>query len=301
MAGANITYKVVGRYMNGKEVVGYHFIGSDNSPLALNKERTIYLIGKGVIENMRISTNNGEIIIRGKGINLNTLPVYDESKDKYRPGQVSQQAAASSAQARGVDNRNNMSNFKIVKRIMKGTNCIGYVLEDIVGNLRNVSRDTVIEYAKNNRISNAILNKVTDPSTGQLTFALRGVNGCQFKKLPIMIVDEAGRIIDPKSNKSLTTIRAARMKSAGHILNRTNGRVDRFTVGDFVVINVDGHLKVVPGQTFITEYVPEKGQKTATCDHCLNCLSDYTLEIYGSSSMVINPNQALTWAMARHI
>lgn len=41
MANMHITYKVVGRYMNGKEVDGYHFIGSDNSSLALNKERTI--------------------------------------------------------------------------------------------------------------------------------------------------------------------------------------------------------------------------------------------------------------------
>lgn len=300
MAGANVTYKVVGRYMNGKELIGYHFIGSDNSPLILNKDRTIYLIGKGVIENMRISTNNGEVIIRGKGINLNTLPVYDESKDKYRPGSVSQQAAASNAQARGVGNRNNMSNFKIVKRIMSGTTCIGYVLEDIVGNLKNVNRDKVIEYARDNRISNAVLSKVTDPATNKLTFALRGVNGCSIKKLPVMIVDESGRIVDPNLNKSMTTIRAARMKSAGHITNHINGKVDRFTVGDFVVINVDGQLKVIPGQVFITEYIPEREQRTATCDHCLNCLSDYTLEIYGNCSMIINPEQALTWAMARH-
>lgn len=300
MSGINVTYKVVGRYMNGKELIGYHFIGSDNSPLILNKERTIYLIGKGAIENMRISTNNGELIIRGKGINLNTLPVYDESKDKYRPGYVSQQASVSNAQVRGVGNRNNMSNFKIVKRIMDGQKCAGYVLEDIVGNLKNVDRDRVIEYAKNNRISNAILNRVTDPNTGQPTFALRGVNGCSIKKLPIMIVDESGRIVDPKTNKSMVTIRAARMKSAGHIANRVTGKIDRFTVGDFIVVNVDGQIKVVPGRTFITEYTPEKGQKSATCDHCLNCVSDYTLEIYGSNAIVLSPDSTLTWAIARH-
>lgn len=301
MPGVNITYKVVGRYMNGKELDGYHFIGSDNSSLYLNKERTIYMIGKGLIENMRVSTNNGEVLIRGKGVNLNNLPVYDEGKQKYRPGAVSQNAANSSARASEIDSRNNMAKFKIVKRIMQGTSCIGYVLEDVSGNLRNATRETVLECARTNRISNAVLNKVTDPKTGKIMPALRGVNGCSIKKLPIMVIDSSGRIVDPKSNSSLAVIRAIRMKSAGQVININSNRIERFTVGDFIMINVDGSLKVVPGQRFITEYRPDKSSKSATCDACLECLYDYAIEIYGNNTTVITPEQAMTWSMAKHV
>ena len=301
MSGMNITYKVVGRYMNGKELDGYHFIGSDNSTLYLNKERTIFMIGKGLIENMRINTNNGEIIIRGKGVNLNALPVYDCGKQSYRPGANSQNAANSSARASEIDSKNNMGKFKVIKRIMQGVKCIGYVLEDVSGNVRNIDRDTVIECARTNRLSNAIVNKIKDPETGELTYALRGVNGCNIRKLPIMIIDDAGRIVDPKVNKNLAIIRAVRMKSAGQVKHSASGKIARFTVGDFIMINVDGTLKVVPGQRFITEYRPEKSTSTATCDHCLECLSDFTVEIYGNPVMTVTPDQAKTWAMARHI
>lgn len=301
MNGVNITYKVVGRYMNGKEVAGYHFIGSDNSSMALDKKTTIQIINRGLVENMRITTNNDELIIRGKGINLNTLPVYDESKQKYRPGAVSQNAANSSNRASGIDSRNNMATFKIIKRIMRKTSCIGYVLEDVSGNTRKVSRETVIECASNNRISNAVVNKVIDPVTGNPTFALRGVNGCSIKKLPIMIVDDEGKIIDPAVNKDVAIIRATRMKSAGQVANRSTGKVDRFTVGDFIIINISGKLEVIPGPIFVKNYRPEKECGTATCDYSLDCLADYTIEIYGNNAMVISPEQAKTWLMAKHI
>lgn len=299
MANMHITYKVVGRYMNGKEVDGYHFIGSDNSSLALNKERTIYFIGKGLIENMRISANNGEVLIRGKGVNLNNLPVYDESKQKYRPGAISQNAANSSARAREIDSRNNMSKFKIVKRIMQGTSCVGYVLEDVSGNIRNVSRDTVLECARTNRLSNAVVNKVTDPKTGALTYALRGVNGCQIKRLPILIIDQSGRIVDPTKSVSGVVIRATRMKHGG-IVTHVNGSSQTFGVGDFLMVNPSGQIRIVPGTEFIQNYTPESSLTTATCDHCLECVSDYTVEIYGSNAIVLNPSFVLTWNVAKH-
>ena len=124
MTGLAITYRVVGRYMDGKEILGYHFIGSDNSDIQLNKERTIYMIGKGLIENMRIQTVNGEIIIRGKGINLNKLPVYDEGKNEYRNTGASRVAASSSVHGKNTSIRNNMAQYKVTKRIMQKNNCI---------------------------------------------------------------------------------------------------------------------------------------------------------------------------------
>ena len=127
MAGVAITYRVVGRYMRGKETTGYHFIGSDDSSVQLNKERTIYMIGKGLIENMRIQTDGDEIVIRGKGINLLSLPVYDESKQDFRNNSASQLVANSNVQPKNTSINNNMAQYTIIKRIMSKNNCIGLV------------------------------------------------------------------------------------------------------------------------------------------------------------------------------
>jgi hypothetical protein len=249
---------------------------------------------------MRISTNNGEVIIRGKGINLNSLPVYDEGKQKYRPGVVSQNVAVASAKPREIQSRTNMEKFKIIKRIMDKTSCVGYVLEDVSGNTRRISRETVLKLAEGNRISNAVVSKTFDQVTGQQVVSLRGVNGCSLKQLPILIV-EGGRIVDPSTNKSSVTIRAVRMKCAGQIVNNSSKSVDRFNVGDFIIVKVDGNLKVIPGTEFIQKYRPEKSCSAATCDNYLDCLSDYTIEIYGSNSTKVSPNQVKTWAMAKHV
>ena len=70
----------------------------------------------------------GNIIIRGKGVNLNNLPVYDIGKDKYRNTDISQQAANSKVDvSKKIEYANAMGQYYIIKRIMLKTNCVGYV------------------------------------------------------------------------------------------------------------------------------------------------------------------------------
>lgn len=289
MAYNNITYRVVGRYMDGKEISAYHFIGSNNESFIFNKENTIYMIGKGLIENMRISTCKGEVIIRGKGINLNKLPVYDESKNQYR--NIEEQ------QGKNTDNK--MAKLTIVKRIMCKTNCVGYVVKDVSGAERKLKREDVIKLVSERRISNAKLNRTIDPNTGLPTFALRG-DGCALKKLPILILDESGRIIDPLINKNEVVIRAVRMKTGGMIKIPSAGMVKRFSAGDFIIVNASGELDMIPGEKFISNYVYDREHRQATCDYYLYRLEDYTIELYGSPEIRLTPEKVKVWAMAKH-
>ena len=94
MVNPNVLYSVTGRYMDGQKLVAYHLVGEDGSQAQEGKERVIWLIGKGVITNMRLqSGTNGEVIIRGKGVNLNNLPVFDIAKQQFREDETSQAAA----------------------------------------------------------------------------------------------------------------------------------------------------------------------------------------------------------------
>jgi len=302
MAGAVITYRVVGRYMRGKETTGYHFIGSDDSSTQFSKERTIYLIGKGLVENMRIQSDGDEIVIRGKGVNLLSLPVYDESKQDYRNNQASQIVANSNVQPKKTSINNNMAQYTIIKRIMSKNNCIGYVVTDATGAQKKYNRDQVIRLGAEKRLSNAIVQKCADPTgrSSEPILMLRGA-GVNLKELPILLIDNSGKIIDPAADRKEVVIRAARMKHSGVITCITTNAKRYFEVGDYIVIRADGKLGVIKGTEFIKNYVPDREHSEATCDHYLDGLKNYTVEIFGSSIMQLRPEQVKVWAMAKHI
>ena len=118
MVNPNVIYNVTGRYMDGQRLVAYHLVGEDGSQAKEPKERVIILIQQGLISNMRLQVGaNGEAIIRGKKINLNNLPVYDEGKQQFRHDDISQSAANSSVSVKKstVDNANPMGQYRILK------------------------------------------------------------------------------------------------------------------------------------------------------------------------------------------
>lgn len=299
MTNIRVTYKVVGRCLKGKEISAYVFIGSDNSQLILNKDRTIYMIGKGMIENMRIQTVNNEVIIRGKGVNLNTLPAYDENKQSFRGNDASQTVANNGVHPRNTPLTNNMSQFEIVKRIMMKNTCIGYVVRDMAGNTKRLDRQTVVRLGIEKRLSNAVIQRLNNKD-GSNSVVLRGV-GCEIKKLPILIVDEQGKIIDPNVNKNEVVLRAAKMKRGGVITNIVSNRKKFFSFGDFLVCKADGTLDMIQGTEFIRNFKQDTEHGTATCDYYLDKLQDYTVELFGGYATVLNPNQVKTWTMIKHI
>ena len=77
-------YSVVGRYMVGSEVTAYHIVGEDGSQHKATKEQLILLADRGLMLNCRIQMYNGKPLLRGKGVNLGELPVFDEKSGKLK-------------------------------------------------------------------------------------------------------------------------------------------------------------------------------------------------------------------------
>ena len=297
-----ITYRVVGRYMAGKEVTGYHFIGSDGSELSMSKDDTIMMINRNLVDNMRVQPDytNNNIIIRGKGINLNTLPVYDLNKQKFRGNQASNQAANASVNvARGVNDGRNMAQFTIIKRIMDGNNCIGYIVKDFSGSEKKLSKKQIFELAKNKRISNAVVQRSTNMTNGVPDLILRGV-GCNLRQLPSVIVTADGRIVDPTDEKDRVVVRYAKMKRSGKITNINSKEETTFRAGDAVVVKGNGDIVVVPGPEFLAKYIGANDQNNATCDYFLNKVSEYTYQVYGGNMNYFTPEGIKTWPMAKY-
>lgn len=298
MYNANITYRVTGRYMHGQNVTAYHLVGSDGSQLKENKERIIYLIRNGYIENMRIQTVDNQYIIRGKGINLNNLPVFDEGKQQFRNDTMSQHVANSSVQPKRDYNVNPMGQYTITKRIMNKNTCLGYVIVDHSGKETRVSRSKTIELAIKKLISNATAQKYKRPDSDKPDIILRGA-GCDLGKLPILIIGADGKVIDPMVEKQGLTVRAAVMKQAGIIYDNIHNKRLPFESGDFILCNANGSLTPIKREQLKQEFTIDTSTNTATCDDYLANLANFSIEIFGTKPRVLSPENVLTWRIVK--
>lgn len=180
----NVKYNVVGRYMAGSTVSGYHILGSDGSQMKVSKNFLVRLIDKNKVDNCRVQMYNNETIIRGKGININDLPVFDE-----RRGELKHLAITGETEKIGMENPNEVfGKLAITKRIMMGNSCVGYEVTSTNGIVKKLSRDKVIEMASERQIGNARVQRDNDK------VILRGV-GTALDKLPVIIVDANGKEI----------------------------------------------------------------------------------------------------------
>lgn len=301
MFNPNTIYNVTGRYMEGQKIVGYHLLGEDGSQAQETKERVIYLIRKGLISNMRIQMDaNNEAIIRGKGINLNNLPVYDLGKQQFRNNAISQSAANTKVHVKGtVANANPMGQYKILKRIMYKQNCLGYELQDYSGAITRKKRDAVINLAVQKLISNAVAQKYTKPGETTPRLILRGVE-CDLGKLPILIVNEKGKIIDPTVELSELTVRSAYMKRSGIIYNKVNNAKIPFKAGDFILCGANGELSIKSRLDVESTYIKDTESQEAICDSYLNNLSDYHIELFGSKPFQLTADMIKAWAILKY-
>lgn len=175
---SGVKYKVVGRYTSGSTVSAYHIVGDDGTQKKVNKAFLIRLIDKGLVTNCRVQMYNGEPIIRGNGINMNSLPVYDEQKKEMKivRQEVSTEAGTGNA-------RSDLPNVMITKRIMDRSTCLGYEVVNESGESKLFKRDTVIEIALQKQIVNARVQRDGN------NMILRGV-GCSLDKLPVINASE---------------------------------------------------------------------------------------------------------------
>lgn len=301
MINPNITYEVNGRYMDGQKVIGYHLVGKDGSESQENKDRVIWLIGKGIITNMRIQTgNDGEVIIRGKGVNLNNLPVYDPVKDRYRSNGVVQHGInyAVPTKKAPVKNIDITGQYTITHRIMYKNNCIGYQLVDYKGKATRKQRDDVKKLAIQKLISNATVNRYTKQETGKTELILRGVN-CELNKLPILVVDSNGKIVDPTQNKSKFTVRIAYMKRSGIIRDTVRNKETRFKAGDVIVCEASGDINIMDSITAKKTYTRDTESAHAFCDDYLEIASNCYIEVFGDKPIQLNARTINGWAIMK--
>lgn len=293
MTGNNLTYRVTGRYMNGSNIVAYHLVGEDGSQIVATKERAIYMIGRGKIENMRIQASGDNIILRGKGINLNTLPIFDVNKSNFRGNQASQAVASNNVAPKKESAVNKMGQLEIKKRIMYKTNCLGYVVSDMSGKELKLSRKRVVELASQRLISNAIAQKYCPAGTNNVTVIIRGV-GCDISKLPIVQVDEKGNVVE-----QVDYMRAVRMKRGGIIYDTTSNTKIVFRPGDYIICGNNAVLRALNFEeaTKIIKVVHDRD--TAICDKHLDNLKNYPIEMFGSSAQCVNPEQVKRWPIIK--
>lgn len=300
MINTNVTYTVTGRYMDGQRLVAYHLVGADGSQAKEPKDRVIMLIQHGLISNMRIQVGtDGEAIIRGKKINLNNLPVFDEGKQQFRNNDISQSAAKSSVSVKKstVDNANPMGQYRILKRIMMKNKCLGYEIQDYSGKITRKKREDVVKLATQKLIGNAVANRYTGED-GKLHIVIRGV-GCDIGKLPMLIVNEHGKIVDPLKDSSVVTVRCAYMKHGGTIHDTTRKRSLNFRLGEYIICGINGNIEIKSKDEISKKYIIDKECQSAICDDYLDNVNNYYIEIFGSKTVKMTPNMVKNWAVLK--
>jgi hypothetical protein len=302
MINSNVLYKATGRYMDGQRVIGYHLVGEDGSQSQENKDRVKFLIEHGIIVNMRLQTGeNGEQIIRGKGVNLNNLPIFDIGKQTFRNDSTSQSAATSKVPVKKspVADVNLMGQYKLTKRIMLNGKCIGYEIQDYSGATQRQDINKIKQLAYQRLISNAITNKYTNEA-GETVVKLRGVGG-DLSSLPILIVNEQGKIVDPSVGNTGFSVRAAYMKHSGLIVDTVTGKTIQFKTCDFIVCEADGRLSIKSSQEMGAKYRRDKESSSAVCDDYFVRSNRYSVEIFGGSKVVLNASMIKSWAIFKPI
>lgn len=302
MYNPNIIYSVTGRYMDGQKIVAYHLVGSDGSQEAATKDRVSWLIGRNMIDNMKIQAgSNGNIILRGKGINLSKLPVFDMNKQEFRSNQASVEVANSNVSTKksNVPYANAMGQFEIVKRIMFKNKCIGYELHDRNGKHYRKRRQEVLKLAVGKLICNAGVQKYTDKNSGETVLILRGA-GTDLSKLPILIVNDNGMIYDPSKASNDLTVRGAYMKSNG-IVRDGEGHSLKFRAGEFIICNADGKVSIVGNEEAKRKYTTKTDCASAVCDDYLSNISKYSIEIFGNSPISLSAGMVKRWTILKPV
>lgn len=171
MGAKRVEYQIVGRYMDGKEVTGYHLQSlSTGKAGRFTREQIAFLVGRGQITNCTGQLYGDRVLLRGVGCNLDSLPVQQEDGSLSRTDQIGHVRKGTSA----VDA---MTQMMIIGTINQGRNTVGYVVRNAGGRVAKISRKSVIEYARAGRIGNA---RVQMNNGVEL---LRGVN-CNLNDLP---------------------------------------------------------------------------------------------------------------------
>jgi len=270
----NTTYRVTGRYINEKnKVIAYRLSGEDGSQVKESRERVILLVGKGLIINMKTQINpDGGVLLRGRGINLNKVPICTDDED-------------------------DSLKYRISRRILYQSICVGYEIKDTEDRVYRLSRNDVLDLAVRRLVSNVEVNKFKDSNTGNIELVLKG-KGININELSYLTVDDNGVIVDPNIEINIT-IRSAKMRGNGFIKDNITQEVITFKAGDFIVCNATGDIEIMTRDKIESKYTTDKDSRSAIGDSYLDD-DRYTLEIYGKRSVNIDHNLISNWAILRN-
>lgn len=172
---ARTEFQIVGRYMNGKEVTGYHLQSIKTGKSGrFTKAQVCFLIGREQITNCVAQITNNDVILRGKGMNLTDLPIINakgELRNSDELGKV----------RRGTEAIEALNQFRIVGTLKSGRNTVGYMVQNAGCGTKRLSRADVIKLAKQGKIGNARVQQY------QGRDLLRGVD-CNLDQLPSEIM-----------------------------------------------------------------------------------------------------------------
>lgn len=284
----NTVYRVTGRYMTGSEISAYHLVDENGSTLIVNRDKAILMISRGQIENMRVQYSGDDVIIRGKGINLNKLPVYDLNKAQFRGNNAPQ-----SGTTKRTSSNNPMSQYRITKRIMYKTSCVGYVVQDASGREFRLTRDKTVEFAVKGLILNAEAQKYTPAGSNETKLLIRGIN-CDIRSLPTILVDMNGNSIDTSKKNQSVVVRATQIRRSGIIYKNDTKSVKTFSAGDYIVCTPTGGLNVLASSS-AKGLIRRVSDTSAIGDTYLENLSNYSIEFFGSAKQGITAGMVKNW------
>ncbi len=171
-------YQIVGRYMNGAEVTGYHLQSMETGKNGkYTREQVAYLVGRDQVTNCSGQIYKDKVLLRGVGISLENLPVVQEKSGEVTRtdniGRVKKGTNATSA----------LNQYLIIGTIAKGRNTVGYVVQNAGGATKNINRQTAFELIMAGKIGNARVQN----DRGKVL--IRGVN-CNLTELPVTRIDK---------------------------------------------------------------------------------------------------------------
>lgn len=288
MSTLNKVYNVTGRYMSGTEVVGYHLVCSDGTSMEVGKEKAILMTSRGLIENIRVQygTDNS-VIIRGKGVNLNNLPIYDVNKSGFRQN--------NQPEISNINKKcnNPLNQYKLIKRIMYKTSCVGYVLIDNSGKEIKINRSKMLEIAMNGLVVNAEARKYIPSGKSEAVMTIRGI-GVDIKNLPTVFVDPNGNIIDTTKENQKVNLRATQLKRSGILYNSSDNTTLTFSAGDYLIVSITGNFVIIPKDK-IGDKIIKSASSGAMCDDYLSNVDKYSIEFLGYNKNKISSTMILKW------
>ncbi len=182
MAAPRVQWQIVGRYMSGTEVTGYHLQSIETGKSGrFTRAQVCYLVGRNQITNCTGSLAKDGVILTGRGMNLASLPSVQENNGKLK------NTGEGGRVKRGTSNGAAMEQFTLISSIKAGNRVLGYGVKNYGGAIKKLQLSVVLKLAQSGKINNARLQMWNGKPL------LRGV-GCNLNSLPVEKIQLASNV-----------------------------------------------------------------------------------------------------------